>query len=312
MLEQTDEAKKPAFWTNAFLQDRSSIGLAFFRPFAAFTVGAHMIPTLLNLQDNYLPAAFKEKNASFFTPGILSLVEKSPIVWVYFMAALFYLSLFCFTIGFYSQTACILMTLCCYYFYALNALHIGTLSFDILLVTLFLLCVTGYHGDTFSLDALRRTRSLLSETKRPFFIQRLLQLQIAFTYFYTALGKFTGAGNWLTANPLYYLWNSCQESVVKQFIGRAYLSKHPDICYAIGIGVIATELSLPFLLFIKRTRAFGIAAGFLFHILLLMTLHVPTIFFFLFSPQLLLFVEPETMSRWKNYLVSPNSSAVKT
>ena len=311
MLNEADPIK-PSIWQKAFLAERSSIGLSFFRPFVAFTVGAHVIPTLLDLKDNYLAAAFKEKNGFFFTPQVLDLIDKSPDALVYAVTAFFYLTLFSFAIGFYSQASCVLMTLCCYYFYALNALHVGTLSFDILLVTLFLMCVTRYHGDSFSVDALRRKRSFWAETNRPFFIQRLLQLQIASTYFYTALGKITGAGNWLTSNPMLALWGSSHDSVVKQFPGRLFLIKHPDLCYTIGLGVIGMELALPFLLFIKRTRIFGITAGFLFHVLLLVTLHVPTIFFFLFPPQLLLFIPPEIMSKWKNYLVSPNSSAVKT
>jgi len=36
-------------------------------------------------------------------------------------------------------------------FYALNEFHIGTLSWDILLVTLFLMCVSPYHGIIFPL-----------------------------------------------------------------------------------------------------------------------------------------------------------------
>ena len=118
-----------SFWIRAFLEERSSIGLSFFRPFVAFSVGAHVIPTLLNLQDNYLSSAFKEKNGSFFTPEVLYLIGKSPDALVHFITLFFYLSLFSFFIGFYSQISCILMTLCCTYFYALNCLHIGTLSF---------------------------------------------------------------------------------------------------------------------------------------------------------------------------------------
>ena len=68
----------------------------------------------------------------------------------------FCITWFCFLIGLFAQISCILMTACCYYFYALNSFQIGTLSWDILLVTLFLMCVTPYHGDYFSVDALRR------------------------------------------------------------------------------------------------------------------------------------------------------------
>lgn len=279
-------------WNQWFLEERSSAGLGLFRLAVAFTVGAHIIPTLLNLEDNYLSTAFREKNLSFFTPGVIALVDKSPDGLVISMTLAFYGALACFALGFLSQISCILMTACCYYFYALNALHIGTLSYDILLVTLFLMCVTGYHGDSFSIDCLIREKRLISAKTRPFFVQRLLELQIASTYFYTGLCKITAGGNWLTDNPIYYLLNSTPESVVKHFPLRSFLAYQPDLCYAIGIAVILGELSMPFLLLTRKTRPWGVAWGLLFHVLLLVTLHVPTIFFFLFPPQLLLFIFP--------------------
>ena len=42
----------------------------------------------------------------------------------------------------------------------------------------------------------------------------------------------------------------------------------------------------------------ALAYGLTFHVLLLVTLHVPTIFFFLFPPQLLLFIDPEQCVAW--------------
>ncbi len=280
-------------WNKAFLEERPSISLSLFRPFVAFTVGAHVIPTLLHMQDNYLAGSFREKNPSFFTIGALVLVDKSPDWLVYFFTVLFYVSLSFFFVGFFSQISCILLMLCLYFFYALNSLHIGTLSFDILLVTMFLMCITDYPGDHFSVDALLSAGSLTYKKKKPFFVQRLLQLQIASTYFFTALCKFTARGNWLLDNPIYYLLNSPPDSVVKHFPLREFFAGQPTLCYFIGISIILSEISMPFLLFAKRTRIFGIIMGFFFHIMLIITLHVPTIFFFLFPPQLLLFIEPE-------------------
>ena len=147
------------FWHRAFLRERPSIGLSLFRPFVAFTVAAHILPTFVRMEDNYLHTAFKEKNYSFFTPEAIAWVEKSPDKLVFAMAVLFGVSTFSFGVGLFTQASCLLMTLCCYYFYALNSAHIGTLSYDILLVTLFLMCLTGYPGDSLSVDCFRRTRA---------------------------------------------------------------------------------------------------------------------------------------------------------
>lgn len=281
-----------------FLESRSSLSLSLFRIAVALTVGFHVIPSFFHLEDNYLSTAFKEVNLSFFTPAVIEWVQQSPDGLVYFFVAFFLLYWFFFLIGLYSQVSCILMTLGCYYFYALNSFHIGTLSWDILLVTLFLMCVTGYHGDYFSLDALRQNNLFIYKKKRSFFLQRLLQLQIAFNYFYTGLYKITAQGNWITDNPLYYLWNYPIEGVTKQFPFRLFFASNPQLCYWMGISIVTLELLTPILLFWPRTRLFAIGIGFFFHVLLVMTLHVPTIFLFLFPPQLLLFINPDHVLRW--------------
>lgn len=285
-------------WERLFLEERPSLGLSFFRIFAGLTVGLHVIPSFFYLKDNFLSTAFKQINTSFFPPETVWLVQQSPDWLVYLFVAIFSVSWFFFCVGLYSQASCIIMTLSCYYFYALNSLHIGTLSWDILLVTLFLMCLTGYHGDYFSVDALRRHDALAYKRQRSFFIQRLLQMQMAATFFYTALYKITADGNWLRGNPVYYLLNYPPEGVTKEFIFRNFFAAQPEICYAVGVFIVVAELSMPFLWFIPQTRNAAIAAGFLFHIMLVVTLHVPTIFFFLFPAQMLLFIHPNRIVQW--------------
>ena len=274
------------------------MSLSFFRIAVAITVGCHTIPTLLQLNENYLATAFREYNSSFFPIWTLKLVAASPDWCVHAIVWLFALSWVGVLLGYRTQLSAIVMTATCYFFYARNSLYIGTLSFDILLVTLSLVWSVNYFGDWLSVDALRHTDARGYARRRPFFIQRLLQLQIAWTFWYTALSKVTAGGNWLTDNPYYYLMHSPPMGVVRQFPGRALLAAHPQLCYAIGLGVLIAEFTVPIALFIRRTRPFALAYALLFHVLLLITLHVPTIFFFLFPPQLLLFIEPEQIVDW--------------
>jgi len=286
------------WWDRIFWELRPSIGLSFFRIFVALTIGLHVILSFFYLDDNYLSIAFKIINLSFFTPGVIEFVQKSPDGVVYFFVGFFCVTWFLFLIGLFSQLSCILLTACCYYFYALNAFHIGTLSWDILLVTLFLMCVTPYHGDYFSVDGLRKGGTDSYKRQRPFFLQRLLQIQIAATYFFTALHKITGSGNWLTDNPMYYLMNYPPEGVVKHFVFREFFATRPELCYVIGLTIVVCEILLPFLLFIPKTRLAAIGLGIFFHVVLVSTFHVPTIFFFLFPPQLMLFINPNEIIRW--------------
>ncbi len=292
-------------WHRAFLETRPSLSLGLFRLVVAWTVGAHMIPSFFHMDENYLATAFKTQNYSFFPVPILHRVAASPdwMVWVW--TAVFCLALAAFALGLFSQISCIVMTLACYYFYALNNFQIGTLSYDILLVTLFLMCVTNYPGDFLSLDSLRRGKPSTYKRARPFFLQRLLQLQLVWIYWFTALaktnwlcGKTRLAGNWITDNPYYYLMHYPAIGVVRDFPLRSWLAQHPLLCHNIGLMVITVELALPLLWFIPRTRLFGIGLGIIFQLILWVTLHVPTIFLFLFSPMMLLFIQPEKLVQW--------------
>lgn len=285
-------------WHRWFLAERPSLMLGVFRIAVAVTVGCHVIPSFFHLADNYLATAFREYNPSFFPLWVLQLVDRSPDVVVVTFVGLFLVAWLGFLLGAATQLSALLMTAACYYFYARNSLHIGTLSFDILLVTLSLVWVTGYPGDWLSVGWLRRGDPLGYRRTRPFFIQRLLQLQLAWTYWYTAFAKITAQGNWLTDNPYHALMCYPAMGVVRDFPGRAFLAQHPDVCYGLGITIILGEIVLPCLWFIRRTRLVGLALGFVFHVLLLVTLHVPTIFFFLFPPQMLLFLDPEDVVAW--------------
>ncbi|MCB9757470.1 MAG: DUF393 domain-containing protein [Candidatus Omnitrophica bacterium] len=285
-------------WKKLFLEERPSISLAFFRIAVALAVGFHVLPTFVPLKENYLSGAFKVLNTNFFTAGILDFIQQSPDALVIVMAAIFCLVWFSFLIGYKTQFSAIAMTLGCYYFYALNAFAIGTLAWDILLVTLVLICFVPYLGDYFSLDCVLRRDPSAFYRQRPFFIQRLLQMQLAFIYFYTGLYKVTAQGNWLSGNPIYYLMIMPSEGVTKYFLLRDFFSAHPALCYVLGVVIVMIELLMPFLLFNPATRLTGISLGFLFHVTLILTLDVPAIFFFLFPAQLLLFIPPEKIVAW--------------
>lgn len=287
-----------SLWNKLFLDERPSISLSFFRIAVALTVGFHVLPTFFSLKSNYLSGAFKVLNANFFTSAVLDFVQKSPDVFVIWAAVVFSIFWFFFLIGLWTQTSAVMMTAGCYYFYALNAFAVGTLSWDILLVTLFLMCMTPYPGDYFSLDSVLAQNPQAYSRRRPFFIQRLLQMQIAFIYFYTGLYKVTAQGNWISGNPIHYLMITPDGGVTKYFLLRDFLAAAPALCYVLGIVIVAFELLMPVILFNPSTRLTAVSLGFLFHITLVLTLDVPAIFFFLFPAQLLLFFEPEKIVGW--------------
>jgi predicted DCC family thiol-disulfide oxidoreductase YuxK len=257
-----------------------------------------MIPSFFEMADNYLATAFRTQNHNFFPAWLLRAADGASDASVWGWTATFFVSLGAFAAGLFSQLACIVMTASCYFFYARNNYHIGTLSFDILLVTLFLLCMTGAHGDFLSLDSLRRAKDGAHKRLRPIAIQRLLQLQLALTFLYTAMSKVSAGGNWLKDNPYYYLMRYPEIGVVRDFPGRAWLAQRPEVCQQLGIACLTFEVLLPFMLFIPRTRPIAITLGIAFQLMLWLTLHVPTIFLFLFPPLMLLFIPPEAIVEW--------------
>src|SRR5580692_9517027 len=99
-------------WNTLFLEERPSIGLSFFRIFVALTVGLHVIPSFFHLDDNYLSVAFKTFNTDFFPTAFIGWVQKSPDLLVMLFVWAFFVTWFCFLIGFFSQVSCILMTGC--------------------------------------------------------------------------------------------------------------------------------------------------------------------------------------------------------
>jgi len=212
-------------WHRLFLEERPSIGLSFFRIIAALTTGFVVLPTFVHMQDTYLSTAY---NTNFFPIEFIQFVQKSPEWVIYAFVWLFCVSFVFMLIGLIAQISCILMTVCCYYFYALNYFAVGTLSWDILLVTLFLMCLTPYPGDYFSLDCLLKGDANAYKRKRPFFLQRMLQFQVAFTFFYTAMHKITVEGNWLRDNPIYYLMNEPPSGVTKLFSSEIFLLISPN------------------------------------------------------------------------------------
>lgn len=296
-------------WNQLWLEERSSLSMSLFRIVVALTTMSVLVPSLIHLEELYYKGSFRTLNGNFFPVWFLDIIQKSPDSIVLAAAILFYVSAIFLLAGFLSQVSCIIMTMCCYYFYALNSFHVGTLSWDILLVTLVLMCVSRYHGDYFSVDALFSKSEQPWNKKRPFFVQRLLQMQLAFTFFYTALAKSTAQGNWITDNPLYYVLNYPSQGVTKDFMLRDFIRSMPHLIYYSGILILVIEFFMIFLLFNRKTRLAAIYLGIAFQTLLVITLDVPATFFFLFPSMFLLFINSDEILSWVEVKRRYNESA---
>ena len=93
------------------------------------------------------------------------------------------------------------------------------------------------------------------------------------------------------------------------FMLRDFLMDKPELCYALGIMIVVVEYLMIFLLFWRKTRLSAIYLGIVFHIALILTLDVPATFFFLFPPQLCLFIAPNDIIGWIERKRQFNASA---
>ena len=278
-------------WRHLFLEERPSVFLSIFRITTGLSAAVHVIPTLLKLDENYLSTAFRLENIYFFPPAFIEWVRQSPDFLIVFLAVLFVISCLFFTVGFFSQFSCMVLTTLCFYFYALNSLQIGTLEFEALLSVLCLLCLVPYHGDYFSLDAALGINRNAGKP-RPFFFPRFLQLQLLFVTFYAGVHKITGDGNWLTANPIQLLLSQeVSTGIFRHFPMRPYLASNTSLCYALGIFVVIFELSFIFLLACRQTRKAVVVAGLIFYSTSTMLMHIPIMLFFLLSGWVLLWLD---------------------
>ena len=283
-------------WSRFFWEEKPSVSLSIFRITTGLSAAVHVIPTFLRLDENYLSTAFRLENTYFFPPAFIEWVRQSPDFLIVFLAILFVIGCLFFTVGFLSQFSCMVLTALCFFFYALNSLQIGTLEFEALLSVLCLLSLVPYHGDYFSLDAVLGINRNAGKP-RPFFIQRLLQLQLGFVTFYAGLHKITGDGNWLTANPMQLLLSQeVSTGIFRNFPMRSYLASNASLCYALGIFIVIFELSFIFLLACRKTRKVTIVAALGFYSISTMLMHIPIMVFFLLSGWVLLWL-PETASK---------------
>jgi hypothetical protein len=226
-----------------------------------------------------------------FTPPPL------PLAWVLY--ALLLESLLSLTLGAWTRTSAFLAFLLSSYEWFLS-LHLLGGSFDRLFLFSLLILSGSGAGKAYSYDMWRKHRSWLATESASLLPQRLLALQITFTYLGVGSQKLWLPA-WKGGEMLYYAMIDQWATDAGFWVAQLGWSMS---VWGWLVAITKTfEILMPFGLWIRSVRSIFFIAGTIFHSLIALFLSIW--WFLALIPAYILFLEPEQLPRW---LHTPPSS----
>ncbi len=173
-------------------------------------------------------------------------------------------SLVCGGIGLWSRTCFLIATVAGFYVLGVPQLA-GTVVHDHHLLWFTALLAASPCGDALSLDAWRKGRPTNGAQPAYGLPIRIAWLLLGIIFFFPGTWKLRASGfAWIWSenlrNQMYWKW--AQTGTVP-FLR---VDRFPWLCRLCALGVVALELSFPFLIFIDRLRPWVVAAALLFHV----------------------------------------------
>ena len=220
------------------------------------------------------------------------------VAWLLFF--IFLGSLLLLTIGFFSRIAAGTAFLFSSYYYLLSFHLFGT-SFDHLFLFILLVLTFSPSDRTLSLRMFLKRRSFFAAEPITIFPQRLLALQITFTYLGVGWQKLF-LPDWQSGRILLLGFMGRWATLLGFAVAR--LDLPPWFYDAIVFLTKGFEILIPFGLWIKRfgIRWWFFAGGVLFHISIALLLGIW--WFLVLIPAYILFFEPEEVEKWfERYVV---------
>ena len=188
------------------------------------------------------------------------------------LGALF-VSGFCFTIGFYTRLASILLFVLVTSFHERNGevLNAG----DTVLRTQLFLFMFAPAGAAWSVDSLRRRQKKPGDqVADPLLVapwaQRMMQLQVGIIYFVSAYAKWSG-DLYRNGSAMYYIFGLIDFNVR----GVEKLMNYPVIYSTLTYFTLFVEIAIPFLMWFRAARPYAVVLGVGLHLWIMFAMTLP-------------------------------------
>ncbi len=218
-----------------------------------------------------------------------------PVIVAYIIYGFFLFSLFSFTIGYRTRVVNTLIVLLYGYYWILTLFHFGT-SFDRLFMFSLVVFACSGAGKTYSLDMKIKKGSWTAWEPICILPVRLLAVQVTATYFGVGAQKIV-LDAWQGGEV--FIWGFMGRWATPPAFSIARLNIPIAVYDAVVHAIKFWEVSMPFMLWNKKTRWFAFITGALFHIGISILLSI-----WWFLPMIamyILFVKPEEVADWLKY-----------
>lgn len=194
----------------------------------------------------------------------------------------------CFTVGFHTRVASVLLYLLVVSFHERNPLVLN--GSDSVLRTMLFFFMFAPAGAAWSVDHVRRrirSREVTPRLISPW-AQRMMQVQVSVIYFVTAYAKTRGA-LYHQGTAMYYVFGLVDFNVR----GVEQLMNHPLIYSFLTYAVLFIEVSLPFLLWFRASRPYAVGMGLLAHGWIMVFMTIPVFGILMVATYIPFFTEEE-------------------
>lgn len=277
-------------WDRYWFEPKPLHGLALFRIALGLLLFSYFFDRYFFAEKMYSNLSFKFVMEEFQK---LPLFSTAAVEWL--LIALL-VSAACFTIGFCTKWANLVLVGLVYYFGSLESMcTAGCFNLMLISAILMLFAPAGRFGSVDYLFYRWRHGAEKAAARQlgPIWVQRLIVLQLAIVYLSSSICKSFYASGWWSGE---YLKDNMLDPYFGQMPVGLWLSDQAWLLPFASSFSLLLEFSLPILILTPQLRPFGMALGILFHLMILLAMNITPIFSLVMFAFYILVIPSE---RWK-------------